>query len=241
MSQNNNNQPGNKASSGTKHVLDNYTVQPQQNDRDDKSPYYKSSAPSISLPKGGGALKGIDEKFSVNAINGTAGLSVPLPLTPGRGGFTPSLGISYNSGSGNSEFGLGWSLGLPAIQRRTDKKLPLYDDVNESDVFLLAGAEDLVPQFKNEEGDEDAYISSGGLLVKRYRPRIEGLFARIEFIKNNRLESWWRVTTKDNITTYYGLTAQARLSEPDAPQLGARSEPRVRVVTSAGSGTPAAG
>src|SRR5215218_5996349 len=30
-------------------------------------------------------------------------------------------------------------------------------------------------------------------------------------------------------------------AEPDAPQLGARSEPRVRVVTSAGSGTPAAG
>src|SRR6266542_6530091 len=26
--------------------------------------------PSISLPKGGGAIKGIDEKFSVNAVNG---------------------------------------------------------------------------------------------------------------------------------------------------------------------------
>ena len=28
--------------------------------------------PSISLPKGGGAIKSIDEKFSVNAVNGTA-------------------------------------------------------------------------------------------------------------------------------------------------------------------------
>lgn len=38
--------------------------------------------PSISLPKGGGTIKGIDEKFSVNAVNGTAGFSLPLPFSP---------------------------------------------------------------------------------------------------------------------------------------------------------------
>src|ERR1700722_6203827 len=85
----------------------------QQGD-DEKSPYFRSEAPSVSLPKGGGALKGIDEKFTVNAVNGTASLQVGLPLTPGRSGFTPALSLSYNSGSGNSEFGLGWSLGLPS-------------------------------------------------------------------------------------------------------------------------------
>ncbi len=31
---------------------------------------------SITLPKGGGAIKGIDEKFSVNAVNGTASFSI---------------------------------------------------------------------------------------------------------------------------------------------------------------------
>lgn len=35
--------------------------------------------PRISLPQGGGALKGIDEKFEVNAANGTASFSIPLP------------------------------------------------------------------------------------------------------------------------------------------------------------------
>lgn len=30
--------------------------------------------PKISLPQGGGAIKGIDEKFQVNAANGTASL-----------------------------------------------------------------------------------------------------------------------------------------------------------------------
>ncbi|MBL0136305.1 MAG: hypothetical protein IPP79_21195 [Chitinophagaceae bacterium] len=62
--------------------------------------------PTISLPKGGGAIKGIDEKFSVNTINGTASISIPLPFSPARGA-TPSLSLSYNSGAGNGIFGLG--------------------------------------------------------------------------------------------------------------------------------------
>jgi RHS repeat-associated protein len=210
------NEKDTKASNGTgsnqaAHSLDRYTIQPQGDKKDD-SPFYKSAAPSISLPKGGGALKGIDEKFSVNAVNGTAGLEIPLPLTPGRGGFTPSLSLSYNSGSGNSEFGLGWNLGLPAIQRRTDKQLPLYNDAGESDVFLLAGAEDMVPVI-----DEDPNpFTSGDYTIKRYRPRIEGLFARIEYIKKAGVtDSWWRVTTKDNIITYYGLSAAGRIADPE--------------------------
>jgi hypothetical protein len=107
--------------------------------------------PSISLPKGGGALKGIDEKFEVNSANGTASLSIPLPITPGRNGFSPSLSLNYNSGSGNGPFGLGWSIGLPSIQRRTDKRLPRYWDGIEEDVFMLAGAEDLVPYMVENE------------------------------------------------------------------------------------------
>ena len=41
--------------------------------------------PSISLPKGGGSIKGIDQKFTVNAVNGTAAFSIPLPVSPARG------------------------------------------------------------------------------------------------------------------------------------------------------------
>ena len=80
--------------------------------------------PSITHPKGGGAIRGLDEKFSVNAATGTASMAVPLPFSPGRSGFTPPLRLSYDSGSGNGPFGFGWSLGLPAITRKTDKGLP---------------------------------------------------------------------------------------------------------------------
>lgn len=202
------------------HLLDRYTVQPKADSGggEKDSPFFKSAAPSISLPKGGGALKGIDEKFSVNALNGTAGLEIGFPLTPGRGGFTPALSLSYNSGSGNSPFGLGWNLSLPSIQRKTDKKLPLYQDDIESDVFLLAGAEDLIPKLK-DNGDEEEFFRSGTTyFIKRYIPRIEGLFARIEYIrKKNTSGGWWRVTTKDNITTYYGLTPEGRIAEPEHP------------------------
>src|SRR5215212_3593005 len=106
--------------------------------------------PSITLPKGGGALKGIDEKFEVNAANGTASFNIPFHLSPNRA-FTPQLSLSYNSGTGNSLFGIGWDLGLPAIQRRTDKKLPRYRDSNDvtaiedEDIFVFSGVEDLVP------------------------------------------------------------------------------------------------
>src|SRR5437763_16597210 len=79
--------------------------------------------PSLSLPKGGGAIKGIDEKFSVNAVNGTVSFAIPLPFSAARGA-SPSLTLSYNSAAGNGIFGLGWSLSLASIKRKTVNQLP---------------------------------------------------------------------------------------------------------------------
>ena len=84
--------------------------------------------PSISLPKGGGAIRGIGEKFTANPVTGTASLSVPIFTSPGRSGFGPSLSLSYDSGSGNGPFGFGWSLSLPSITRKTSKGIPKYQD-----------------------------------------------------------------------------------------------------------------
>src|SRR5688500_8779021 len=101
--------------------------------------------PSISLPTGGGAIRGMDEKLAANPVTGTATLSVPVPVSTARSGFQPALALSYDSGTGNGPFGFGWSLGQPAITRKTDKGLPRYEDAADSDVFVLSGAEDLVP------------------------------------------------------------------------------------------------
>src|SRR5512136_147571 len=93
-------------------------------------------APSISLPKGGGALRGIGEKFAANPVTGTASFTVPIQTSPGRANFGPQLNLAYDSGSGNGPYGFGWSLGLPSVTRKTDKGLPRYQDADESDVFI---------------------------------------------------------------------------------------------------------
>jgi hypothetical protein len=111
---------------------------------------FQISAPSISLPKGGGAIRGIGEKFAANPVTGTGSLTVPIATSPGRSGFGPQLSLSYDSGSGNGPFGFGWSLSLPSITRKTDKGIPKYQDAAESDVFILSGAEDLVPKLIKE-------------------------------------------------------------------------------------------
>ena len=178
------------------------------------------SAPQISLPKGGGAIRGIDEKFSANASTGTGSLTIPLPLSPGRSGFGPSLSLTYDSGIGNGLFGMGWNLALPAITRRTDKGLPRYRDDGESDIFVLSGAEDLVRVLiRDADGRPrlDEY-ERDGYRIKRYRPRIEGLFARIErWTCLETGEAHWRSISKDNILTVYGLDANSRIADPEIP------------------------
>src|SRR2546422_9037179 len=91
------------------------------------------STPAISLPKGGGAIRGMGEKFAANPVPGTGSMTVPIATSPGRSGFGPQLSLSYDSGAGNGPFGFGWNLSLPTITRKTDKGLPQYRDNEESD------------------------------------------------------------------------------------------------------------
>src|SRR6266550_2780371 len=92
-----------------------------------------SQPPTISLPKGGGAIRGVGEKFAANPVTGTGSITVPIATSPGRSGFGPQLSLSYDSGAGNGPFGFGWSLSVPSITRKTDKGLPLYLDAEDSD------------------------------------------------------------------------------------------------------------
>lgn len=177
----------------------------------------QSRIPSITLPKGGGALRAIDEKFSVNAANGTCQVSVALPFSSARSGIGVSLNLHYNSGSGNGPFGLGWSLDLPSIQRRTDKQLPRYMDDLESDVFIFSGGEDLVPTYVKDSGGHwtPDGVTSGSMTVERYRPRLEGGFARVEKIHlPGEPACYWKVTTRENVTTIFGRSHAARITHP---------------------------
>jgi hypothetical protein len=133
----------------------------------------------VELPKSGGAIRSIGERFSVNPVTGTASFAVPIATSPGRSGFGPQLALSYDSGLGNGPFGLGWELSAPAIARNTQRGVPLYTD---DDTSVLAGAEDLVPLAGASPPDR----TWGGSTYRRTRfaPRLESAFARIERWEN---------------------------------------------------------
>ncbi|MEJ2608114.1 MAG: SpvB/TcaC N-terminal domain-containing protein, partial [Anaerolineales bacterium] len=150
-------------------------------------------------------------------------MSVPIAASPSRSGFGPQLSLSYDSGAGNGPYGYGWNLSLPSITRKTDKGLPRYQDAQESDVFILSGAEDLVPVLMQQGGQwvpettPDRTIASGTYRIKRYRPRVEGLFARIERWSNTGDPSdvHWRSLSKENILTIYGKDSNSRIFDPE--------------------------
>ena len=179
-------------------------------------------APTISLPKGGGAIRGIDEKFAANPVTGAGTVTVPIATSKGRAGFSPQLSLSYDSSGSNGPFGFGWSLSLPSITRKTNKGLPRYADEEESDTFILSGSEDLVPVLVRDEGGhwiDEPIAPREGYAIKSYRPRTEGLFSRIE--RWTRIEdgaTHWRLFSKENVLSVYGFDANSRIADPRNPK-----------------------
>lgn len=174
-------------------------------------------ASAINLPKSGGSIRGIGEKFQPQAFDGTGSFSIPISTSPGRTGFGPQLSLRYGTGQGNGQFGLGWSLDIPCVSRKTDKGLPRYAG---EDVFVVSGAEDLVPLAPGSPLASGPAVR-GVYTVQSYRPRTEGLFACIERWTRSfsagavtKKEEHWRVVTRDNVTSLYGLTRDAQISDP---------------------------
>ncbi|KAK4161605.1 virulence plasmid 65kDa B protein-domain-containing protein [Cladorrhinum sp. PSN259] len=165
--------------------------------------------------RGGGAIRAIDDKFKVNPSSGTLSLTLPLPVTPARAGFQPSLDLKYDSGGGNGIFGIGWSLSLGNIRRKTSKRVPRY---NDTDVFVLSGIEeDLVPV------DAEPTVRDG-YSVRKYRPRVEEQVALIEMFTNvdDISDVYWRTISANNVTNIYGRTADSRVADSSFAHLGTR-------------------
>ena len=110
-----------------------------------------------------------------NPVTGTASFSVPLAAAPGRSAFGSELSLPYDSGAGNGPFGLGMRLSTGSFTRRTDRGIPQYRDAEESEVFGLAGAEDLVPVLRqNPDGSWAVHV-----VRRARRPELADLSAII--------------------------------------------------------------
>jgi len=213
-------------------ILEEWMLKPplKETNGNDAVPARSNQAPTISLPKGGGAIRGIGEKFAANPVTGTGSMTMPIATSPGRAGFAPQLALTYDSGAGNGTFGLGWHPSAPSITCKTEKGLPRYlkpryGAATKPDVFILSGAEDLVPVLEHVKDSwqcpEPSLRTIAGRFyeVQRYRPRVEGLFARIERWANSAepTDVFWRSITRDNLTTLYGKSAASRIADPEDP------------------------
>ncbi|MGC2236172.1 MAG: SpvB/TcaC N-terminal domain-containing protein [Pyrinomonadaceae bacterium] len=172
---------------------------------------------NISLPKGGGAIKSLGESFQPNAFSGAASYSVPIPLTPARG-FEPQLSLNYSSGGGNDIFGMGFSLSLPKISRKTETGIPTY---SEKDTYILLGEGELTPELieQNDQWVLAETTKSDGVetwTVLRFLPREINSFSLIELWRNpSSGDAWWKVISRNNVTSHYGKSQNARIADPE--------------------------
>ncbi|MGI0120395.1 SpvB/TcaC N-terminal domain-containing protein [Zooshikella sp. RANM57] len=176
-------------------------------------------ASSLNLPKGGGTIQGLGESVGSVGPMGMASMSIPLPISSGRG-YVPDLSLSYSSGSGNSEFGLGWSLPLMKISRRTNRGVPHYTDQDE---FIGPDGEVMVPA-RNASGNvisrtcnqyNDKPLNAT-YTVTQYLPRIEAAFSLIEYWCNDTTpeDNFWLIHQADGQLHCLGKTPIARTANP---------------------------
>ena len=171
-----------------------------------------------TLPKGGGAIQSIGKGLTELGAHGTARYEIALPISPGRG-FAPVLSLTYASNAGNSIFGIGWDIPLPAVARRTSNGVPAYD---QNDEIVGPGGDLWIPE-RDENGHAishpiDAYNAlqlETTYSVVRHFPRIETLFERIEHwsCKQDKV-GFWLVHGTDGSLHLYGKSPTSRMADP---------------------------
>ncbi|WP_160398129.1 SpvB/TcaC N-terminal domain-containing protein [Paenibacillus sp. MMS18-CY102] len=169
------------------------------------------SISELSLPKGGGAVRGIGETFEPDLFTGSMHMSIPIYSSPCRE-FEPKLALQYSSGNGNGIFGLGFSLSSSSIVRRTDCGIPHYDD---TDRYLLDG-EEIIPKLDPDNRKPITRTEQDGgqqWNVTEYMHRLEGPFGKIELWQTIE-SSYWKIISSSNVCSIYGKNATARVADP---------------------------
>lgn len=164
----------------------------------------KGEEPILDFSRTVGTING---EYGVND-NGAAVYSIPILIPPGSGGMVPTVGIQYNSQSGDGWLGKGWTVsGLSSITRMP-KTFYLDNKVeglkfNNTDHFILDGNV-LIPISGNngENGTE-------------YRTEVETFSQIISYCTSGSNEpDYFVVHTKDGKIIQYGNTPDSRQMLP---------------------------
>ncbi len=149
-------------------------------------------------------IKAADPTANVNLIEppkannkGTANLSYPIEVPPGRNKLQPSLAVQYNSSGGNGWMGLSWDMSIPSISIDTRFGAPVYDEDKRKETYLLNG--------------QQLVLAPNG----EYRLRVEGAFSRVVRHGAGPGSYWWVVTDKSGTRYVYGGDESAQLRNPD--------------------------
>jgi hypothetical protein len=99
---------------------------------------------AINLPKGPASIEGFGQSYDTSPASGLPTLSYALEVPPGRAGLAPDLALHDDAGEGAGALGLGWSLGLPALERSLRTGIPTADAPAVWTLRGLGGGEDLI-------------------------------------------------------------------------------------------------
>jgi len=146
---------------------------------------------SNSISMESGVRSGLED-LQVDPHSGSASLSYPIIVPPGRGGIQPNLTLSYNSNNKNGMLGMGWMLVTGAIVRSSRNGIPQFDD---NDLFVL-----------NQNGSTQKLIKN--ITTGLYHPEIEGAFLKIE-----KLAAHWQITDRSGIKYIFGESTDDREEE----------------------------
>ena len=147
---------------------------------------------AISVPTGPGTIRGLGESFQTTTNLGQGTYSIPLMIPRGTAGYAPSISLTYTSGGGVGELGIGWRLTGPTkVQRQARLKVPTFDDG--------------LDQF---EADDTRLVQIG----EYYRCEHES-----SFIRYRRMPDGWRGQDKTGQQLWFGTSSQSR--EGPSPQV----------------------
>lgn len=165
----------------------------------------------------------IGKSWGTFGPTGEASFILPLLLSVGRG-WDPQLSLTYSSQAGNGPFGVGWSLGIGQISRRTHKGVPRYTDVDE---IVGYDGEIWAPELEGNGAPksrlERTYngIEVGEHRVVRYWPQVESDFAlrerwqRVTGPDEPAEPPFWLIHGADGSLQVYGKTSASRRADPD--------------------------
>lgn len=158
----------------------------------------------------------LNHKIEINPSNGGVVGGVDIPISEGRNGFNPTLSLLYSSSGRNSTYGIGWNLsGLSFISIDTELGLPKYD---HTDAFSFNGNTPIEVQLvKVGQAWKPRIDENATHFIHYYRAKMENSFARFEkWVEKNSGAIHWRVRSKDNVLSIYGLnpTHETKIHDP---------------------------